>query len=334
MKDLNINILENFLYEINEYEKKQKETGLSINDYPFQSDTSKDTYIDPAFKVARLPKEIFFTGGSSIFLSRHNRFAPMITHLHDFIEMVYVYNGHCTQEINGETVSLSKGDLIVLDRDVPHSINALGEEDILINILLNEETFDTLFLYKLQDSSSILTQFLADAFNTQAKHDKFIIFHTNKSSTIHSLIQLMLCEHLDNKMQAQLFLFQYLQILLMELIRIYQEENIYQNSLLKFNFAPILSYIDQHFKDIDIAEVADKFSYNPNYLSNKLKQVTGKSFQKIVLEKRLLYSKELLRNTDYSIETISLESGFNSPSYFFRQFKKFFGKTPNEMRKN
>lgn len=334
MKDLNINNLENYLYEINDYEKKQKETGLSINDYPLLSETSKDTYIDPIFKVARLPKEIFFTGDSSIFLSRHNRFAPMITHLHDFIEMVYVYNGHCTQEINGETVSLSKGDLIVLDRDVPHSINALGEEDILINILLNEETFDTLFLYKLQDSSSILTQFLADAFNTQAKHDKFIIFHTNKSSTIHSLIQLMLCEHLDNKMQVQLFLSQYLQILLMELIRIYQEENIYQNSLFKFNFAPILSYIDQHFKDIDIAEVADKFSYNPNYLSNKLKQVTGKSFQKIVLEKRLLYSKELLRNTDYSIETISLESGFNSPSYFFRQFKKFFGKTPNEMRKN
>ncbi|HEM5047771.1 TPA: helix-turn-helix domain-containing protein [Streptococcus suis] len=331
---MNINNLENYLYEINDYEKKQKETGLSINDYPLLSETSKDTYIDPIFKVARLPKEIFFTGDSSIFLSRHNRFAPMITHLHDFIEMVYVYNGHCTQEINGETVSLSKGDLIVLDRDVPHSINALGEEDILINILLNEETFDTLFLYKLQDSSSILTQFLADAFNTQAKHDKFIIFHTNKSSTIHSLIQLMLCEHLDNKMQVQLFLSQYLQILLMELIRIYQEENIYQNSLFKFNFAPILSYIDQHFKDIDIAEVADKFSYNPNYLSNKLKQVTGKSFQKIVLEKRLLYSKELLRNTDYSIETISLESGFNSPSYFFRQFKKFFGKTPNEMRKN
>ncbi|HFU4518765.1 TPA: AraC family transcriptional regulator, partial [Streptococcus suis] len=215
----------------------------------------------------------------------------------------------------------------------PHSINALGEEDILINILINKETFDSLFLYKLQDSSSILTQFLADAFNTQAKHDQFIIFHTDKYSTIHNLIQLMLCEHLENRIQTQHFLSQYLQILLMELIRIYQEENIYQNSLLKFNFAPILSYIDQHFKNIDVAEVADKFSYNPNYLSNKLKQVTGKSFQKIVLEKRLLYSKELLRNTDYSIETISLESGFNSTSYFFRQFKKFFGKTPNEIRK-
>lgn len=330
---MNINSLEKNLFEINDYEKKQKETGLSINDYPFHSEISRNTYIDPTFKVARLPKEIFFTGDNSIFLSRHNRFAPMVTHLHDFIEMVYVYKGNCIQEINGESILLSQGDLIVLDRDVPHSINALGEEDILINILINEETFDTLFLYKLQDSSSILTQFLADAFNTQAKHDKFIIFHTDKSSTIHSLIQLMLCEHLENRMQTQLFLSQFLQILLMELIRIYQEENIYQNSLLKFNFAPILSYIDQHFKSIDVSEVAEKFSYNPNYLSNKLKQVTGKSFQKIVLEKRLLHSKELLKNTDYSIEAISLESGFNSPSYFFRQFKKFFGKTPNEIRK-
>lgn len=330
---MNIIELENYLFQVNEYEIKQKETGISVNDYPMYSDTNRNTYTDQTYKIVRLPKEMFFSGDNSIFLSRHNRFAPMITHLHDFIEMVYVYKGICIQEINGETISLSKGDLIVLDRDVPHSINALGEEDILINILINKETFDSLFLYKLQDSSSILTQFLADAFNTQAKHDQFIIFHTDKYSTIHSLIQLMLCEHLENRIQTQHFLSQYLQILLMELIRIYQEENIYQNSLLKFNFAPILSYVDQHFKNIDVAEVADKFSYNPNYLSNKLKQVTGKSFQKIVLEKRLLYSKELLRNTDYSIETISLESGFNSPSYFFRQFKKFFGKTPDEFRK-
>ena len=29
--------------------------------------------------------------------------------------------------------------------------------------------------------------------------NQFIIFHTDKYSTIHSLIQLMLCEHLENK---------------------------------------------------------------------------------------------------------------------------------------
>ena len=96
---MNIIELENYLFQVNEYEIKQKETGISVNDYPMYSDTNRNTYTDQTYKIVRLPKEMFFSGDNSIFLSRHNRFAPMITHLHDFIEMVYVYKGICIQEI-------------------------------------------------------------------------------------------------------------------------------------------------------------------------------------------------------------------------------------------
>ena len=57
---MNIIELENYLFQVNEYEIKQKETGISVNDYPMYSDTNRNTYTDQTYKIVRLPKEMFF----------------------------------------------------------------------------------------------------------------------------------------------------------------------------------------------------------------------------------------------------------------------------------
>ena len=63
---MNIIELENYLFQVNEYEIKQKETGISVNDYPMYSDTNRNTYTDQTYKIVRLPKEMFFSGDNSI----------------------------------------------------------------------------------------------------------------------------------------------------------------------------------------------------------------------------------------------------------------------------
>ncbi|MGT2801799.1 AraC family transcriptional regulator [Streptococcus henryi] len=332
---MNLSELETYLHHINIFEKKQRETGISQNDIPILDSSKKDySYIDPVLNIVRFPKSVFFTQGNNIYISRHNRFAPMIEHIHDFIEMTYVYSGQCTQNINGKKIKLHQGSFCVLDRDVPHSIEALGEEDILINILINEETFSSLFLLKLQNTTNLLANFLADAFNQEAKHNQFIIFEAKESSLIHNQIQLMLCEYWSYKAQGNEFLSHYLELILMELMRIYSQETYRLNSTNHFNYAKILNYIDQHYQDLKLEKLAKEFGYNSNYLSNKLKRSTGKNFQEILLEKRLLIACDLLSNTNLSLEEVSFESGFNSSSYFFRQFKKHYQCTPSEYRKN
>lgn len=122
---MNLSELETYLHHINIFEKKQRETGISQNDIPILDSSKKDySYIDPVLNIVRFPKSVFFTQGNNIYISRHNRFAPMIEHIHDFIEMTYVYSGQCTQNINGKKIKLHQGSFCVLDRDVPHSIEA------------------------------------------------------------------------------------------------------------------------------------------------------------------------------------------------------------------
>ncbi|SEF19084.1 AraC-type DNA-binding protein [Streptococcus gallolyticus] len=330
---MNLTELEIYLHHINIFEEKQKESGQSINDI-FNNTGNFEEFIDSKYKILRFPKSPFFSTNSNIFISRHNRFAPMVEHLHDFIEINYVYEGRCTQHINGKTVHLNQGDFCVLDKDVPHSIDTLQEEDILINILINEETFSSLFLYKLINTPSIQAKMLAAAFTQQTKHDKYLIFDGKESSLLNTQIQLMLCEYWSFNDDSQEFLSQYLQLILMELIRLYSDKKNKILSNTQFDYQKVLNYIDNNYRVLKLETVAKEFGYNSNYLSNMLKKTTGKNFQELLLEKRLLIACDLLTTTKLPIDVLSEEAGFNSSSYFFRQFKKHYQCTPKEYRKN
>ena len=52
-----------------------------------------------------------------------------------------------------------------------------------------------------------------------------------------------------------------------------------------------------------------------------------------LLRIRLQYASELLTNSSSSIKEIALQSGFQSESYFFRTFRRFYGISPAEYRK-
>ncbi|MCE2139006.1 AraC family transcriptional regulator, partial [Streptococcus thermophilus] len=69
----------------------------------------------------------------------------------------------CTQYINGEKVTLHQHNLILMDKDIVQQIESTGSNDILINILLkNDSTMNQLFDY-IAVSTNEITQFLYNA---------------------------------------------------------------------------------------------------------------------------------------------------------------------------
>lgn len=326
---MNLFDVENYLFEWNDYEKQQFATGTSIND--ILDLPSDDDMFDHELGVFRLPKEPFFKG-SNVYLSKHNRFAKMVEHVHDFIEINYVYSGQCTQTINGKKVLLPTGTVCVLDRDVLHSIDPLGKNDILINILLNDQTFSSLFLFQLEKENSLLGKFLSDAFTQQAEHNSYMVFDTLSAPHIHTQIQLMLREYLVSEAKSEQFISQYLQLIISELMRIYQQNSQISQKDSGFDYIAVLDYIDEHYQTMKLSDLSTAFNYNSNYISNSLKKITGKNFQEILLEKKLLIARDLLRNSDLAIERIAEVAGFNSTSYFYRQFKKTYQETPKQFR--
>ena len=77
---------------------------------------------------------------------------------------------------------------------------------------------------------------------------------------------------------------------------------------------------------------ADKLSLSPNYFSDLLKKGTGFTPLRFIHNKAIEIAKTELASTEYTINEIAYNLGFQYPQHFTRLFKKEVGCTPNEYR--
>lgn len=87
--------------------------------------------------------------------------------------------------------------------------------------------------------------------------------------------------------------------------------------------------------NLTLDETAKELKTSKHLLSQYLNERLGKSFTYFINEYRIEKAKELLQSqTNYTIEGLGYDSGFNSKSSFFATFKKITGKTPSEYQKS
>ncbi|SHH09223.1 helix-turn-helix domain-containing protein [Flagellimonas flava] len=88
--------------------------------------------------------------------------------------------------------------------------------------------------------------------------------------------------------------------------------------------------------DLSISILANKIGTNRHTLSIALNNFENKSFPELLNHFRIEYALQLLKDVNtnnLSIEAIAFESGFNSLSVFYSNFKKYNKLTPAEYRK-
>ena len=96
----------------------------------------------------------------------------------------------------------------------------------------------------------------------------------------------------------------------------------------------LLGYISQHYReDISLEKLADYVGYNNSYISNVFKMKVGRSYLECIHSERLMAAKKLLLETDYIMEHIANEVGYNSASEFARVFRKYENMSPSEFRR-
>ena len=97
----------------------------------------------------------------------------------------------------------------------------------------------------------------------------------------------------------------------------------------------VRSYIRDHLSDADINrdQIAEFMHLNPDYLSYCFHKEFNTTLTAYIASKRMDQAKYLLKNTNLSINEIAEQVGIPNVSYFYRQFKKVTGKTPQQYRK-
>jgi AraC-like DNA-binding protein/mannose-6-phosphate isomerase-like protein (cupin superfamily) len=266
---------------------------------------------------------------------KHNRFAPVHSHKHKFIEMSYIYSGEINEVVNGKPITLRKGDLIILDTNVIHSVDMTGPNDIMLNFLINKEYFNNSFFNQL-DSENIMADFLLHALYESHKYNTYLIFNTDENEFIHNIICKLALELIVPNLNSTAITDSCLIILFSELLRIYKAQEITKDNNLpkqtKLSI-DIANYISSNYDTITLTSTAEHFHFTPNYFSNIVKKYTGKNFKDLILDEKLKKSSYLLRNTNLTIEEIMEKSGISNLQFFYKKFKECYGVTPHKYRK-
>jgi AraC family transcriptional activator of pobA len=95
----------------------------------------------------------------------------------------------------------------------------------------------------------------------------------------------------------------------------------FENSRVKNNGLPTVNFI------------ASELNLSSRYLSDLLKQETGKTAIELIHLYLISEAKNLLTGTHDSVSEIAYRLGFENPPYFSRLFKKETGMSPNEFKK-
>ncbi|MBV6647486.1 MAG: helix-turn-helix transcriptional regulator [Cyclobacteriaceae bacterium] len=82
-----------------------------------------------------------------------------------------------------------------------------------------------------------------------------------------------------------------------------------------------------------VADYASELHISPIYLSEAVKEITGKAPIHLIQEYLILQAKGILGQTNSTISQVSYELGFSDVSNFAKYFKKRTGQTPNDFRK-
>lgn len=89
-----------------------------------------------------------------------------------------------------------------------------------------------------------------------------------------------------------------------------------------------LSYAE----DLSLKTLSQKLDLHPNYLGQLFQQEVGVSFSDYVNHYRIEKATQLLLHTDQKTADIAADVGYLDTSYFYRQFKKYAGVSPTELR--
>ena len=95
----------------------------------------------------------------------------------------------------------------------------------------------------------------------------------------------------------------------------------------------VFHFIEANYhQSITLCDVAQAVGYSPAYLTNLVRQQTGKSVHRWLVERRMAQAISLLLKTENTVSQIAESVGYQDVCHFSRYFRQFYGTSPQAWR--
>lgn len=233
-------------------------------------------------------------------------------HSHEETEFLFVEEGSFKISINDDFLSVSAGDIVLLNANVPHSV--ADKTPTVYSVLFSDIELSGLPAGNLiPDTEHPILD---------ARSDYFYYLRYLEDAAREFAQEPVK----DNGAAAFL-----LTAMLLKIIRA------------KFNDQPVQNlsiaertkrYIEQNYHiELSLNDLANQFFVSPYHLSHTFKDEVGISPIQYLIQHRIKVAQNLLQNTDLPVSEIASKVGYPNANYFNLIFKKIVGTSPGKYRK-
>lgn len=252
-------------------------------------------------------------------------------HQHDSTEIMYMISGVCRIDVKVDdtekSLTLKKGEFMVLDADVPHRL--IVEQAVSCRMLNVEFGFmetegRTLSLRQIAGEEQEVSFLLNRPFPYLVLVDQEEVY-----PVLRSLVLELDQRGTEGRMMTHMLFIQ----LLVCIARLYDERERSEVQQSEFYIKRSVDFLHQNYdRNIQVKDVAAEVNLHPGYLHRVFRRGTGRTITEYLTMIRMEKAKMLLEQTDIPIHEISDYVGVGSRQYFHMLFKKYTETTPVEYR--
>ncbi len=238
-------------------------------------------------------------------------------HWHQSVEIFLVLEGTLTFYVNNRSRPLSAGELIIVNSNEIHSIEAPNPNLTLVLQIpasyfapyIGEEDY-AVFVSRSREKNHDLALLMEKMYHVYTKKEKAYLL--KMQSLFYELLYQMATDFLKTEVD---------------------EGTLRQKRHLD-RLSRITSYMKKHYNQpITLESVAKTFSFSPNYLSRMFRLYAGISYKTYLLNLRTEYAFREMLHTDCSLNDIAIHNGFPNSRAFAKSFLKRYNCLPGEYRK-
>ncbi len=287
--------------------------------------------------------------------------------MHNSHELLYLREGRIELVLGNESVTLTKGSVVVIRPLVRHKVVIKSGKVDMLNLYFGfvheysdlEKTRESLrsnkdtqkqinsagpsvsipgSLAKISLESFLKFADLGITEDTEITRQPFFVIKGSEKKEINQLAERIVIEDSKNfyakEIMVQTLTVELMIIIARAIISEWEESLRVKNGKAKELVAIAKQYMDENFdQGITVSEAAAYVFLSQGYFTRAFRDEMGISPMNYLMKKRIEKACKLLQNNEIKVSAISLQSGFSSPQRFNVAFRKQMGMTPMEYRK-
>lgn len=266
-------------------------------------------------------------------LKKRSDSPDLYAHFHDYVELLYLYDGKLRVWLNGKEYAFNEGELIIINSKESHRLESAAPESRYYVIKFNPE------ILWASNGSAKETRYVLPFLSSSSTHPRVFPASFVSEAGIGALVADAVSAWKNRPVGYEL-------LLRGDVLKIFGHVVGCLSDLgveIKYTVGSgslygimdnIVDYVNKNFTSCDERELAKRYKVSYSYFSRTFKQMMNMSFKEYINYLRINEAQRLLLTTGKSITDISMEMGFSSPSHFINVFRRHMGRAPKQYRKN